>query len=181
MAEIILQRYADFEAAPELTTHRLRLRPHVFEDFAALEAMFQSERSRYMGGPLPRKTVWGMFSDSVGQWPLIGMGTWAVEHKSDGVTVGEVGICRPPHYPEPELGWYLIDGFEGRGYATEAAAAALAFAARTYALESLVSYIDPDNQRSIDLALRLGGVRDPDARTPDDGGCLVYRHRLQRE
>lgn len=180
MAEIVLQRYATFAEAPEIVTERLRLRAHLFEDFAALEALFQTQRSHYMGGPLPRKDVWDMFSDSVGQWPLIGMGTWAVERLSDGVTVGEVSICRPPHFPEPELGWYLLEGFDGRGYATEAAKAGLAFAAETYNLNSLVSYIDPDNRPSIKLAQRLGAVHDPAAATPNGEGCLVYRHELKR-
>lgn len=178
MSNYMLQSYASFDQAPEIATERLRLRAHRFSDFAALEALFKTDRSKYMGGPLPRAKVWEMFSDSVGQWPLIGMGTWGVDRLSDGETVGEVNICRPAHFPEPEIGWTLLQGFEGQGYATEGARAALKFATETYYLTSLVSYIDPDNNASIRVAERLGAVLDKQAATPNDEGCLVYRHRL---
>lgn len=181
MSDHMLQAFASFDRAPEIVTERLRLRPHRFGDFAAIEAMFRTERSKYMGGPLPRAKVWEMFSDSVGQWQLIGMGTWAIDRLSDGVTVGEVSICRPAHFPEPEMGWFLFEGFDGQGYATEAAQAALTFAAETYHLTSLVSYIDPDNRPSIALAERLGALRDDRAATPNGDACLVYRHRFEEE
>lgn len=180
MTDHELARYAAFDTAPQLETERLILRAHRLEDFAALADIFQTDRAKFMGGPLSRERVWTMFSDSVGQWPLCGMGTWAVVRRADGVVVGEVGINRPAHFPEPELGWLLYDGFEGQGFATEAAGAALDFAAGTYKLQSLVSYIDPDNARSIQVARRLGGVNDPKADTPNDEPCLVYRHDLRK-
>ncbi|MEL7026999.1 MAG: GNAT family N-acetyltransferase, partial [Pseudomonadota bacterium] len=42
-------------------------------------------------------------------------------------------------------------------------------------LSTLVSYIDPENARSIALAERLGAVRDDEAEKPEDNP-LVYRH-----
>lgn len=57
-------------------------------------------------------------------------------------------------------------------------------AARTHAFHDLgwttaVSYIHPDNARSITLAERLGATLDPKAQTPDSDPCLVYRHPRQ--
>ena len=66
-----------------------------------------------------------------------------------------------------ELGWLLYDGYEGQGYATEAAAALRDWAFGTLGLETLVSYCDPDNAASIAVAERLGAVRDPLAARQD--------------
>jgi RimJ/RimL family protein N-acetyltransferase len=52
-----------------------------------------------------------------------------------------------------------------------------AHAFRDLGWTTAVSYIDPDNARSIALAERLGAVRDRGARQPVfDKPCLVYRH-----
>jgi RimJ/RimL family protein N-acetyltransferase len=69
----------------------------------------------------------------------------------------------------------LYDGYEGNGYATEAAAAFRDWAFGALGLQTLVSYLDPANLRSAAVAERLGAVLDPDAarQDPED---LVYRH-----
>ena len=66
-------------------------------------------------------------------------------------------------------------GREGQGYATEAASALRAYVYDNEILKTLVSYIDPRNDRSIALAERMGAALDPNAKEPDPG-CLVYRH-----
>ena len=161
--------------APTITTERLVLRPHRRDDFEPIAALFQTPRSRYMDGPKPVAEVWRFFTNDVGQWAILGYGAWAVTLR-DGTYVGQVGINRPLEFPEDELGWLLFDGYEGRGYASEAAAAARDFAWHTAKLPSLVSYVDPDNAPSIRLAERLGAVRDPRAATPNGDPCLVFRH-----
>ena len=161
--------------APTITTDRLILRSHRREDFEPIAALFQSPRSRYMDGPKPAADVWRYFTNDVGQWVILGYGTWAVTLR-DGTYIGQVGINRPLDFPEDELGWLLFDGYEGRGYAYEAALAARGFAFGEVGLKTLVSYIDPDNGPSIRLAERLGAVRDPDAATPNGEACLVFRH-----
>lgn len=164
--------------APTLTTERLTLRAYTLEDFERLAALFETPRARFMGGPLPRKQVWNGWISTIGQWSILGMGAWAVDLTATGECIGEVAITRPLDYPETELGWLLYDGFEGFGYAFEAAQAAKAFALSSIRPLSLVSYIDPDNQRSIRLAERLGAVRDTAAATPNNDPCLVYRYEI---
>jgi RimJ/RimL family protein N-acetyltransferase len=111
-----------------------------------------------------------------GQWSVLGMGGWAVEDLASGALAGEVAVHRPVDYPETELGWLLFEGFEGRGYAYEAAGAARDWAFSHLGLASIVSYIDRDNARSISLAERLGAVLDLGAPTPNGDPCFVYRH-----
>ena len=57
-----------------------------------------------------------------------------------------------------------------------AAAAARDHAFGALGWETAVSYIDPDNIRSVALAERLGARHDPEARGPGENSCLVYRH-----
>jgi RimJ/RimL family protein N-acetyltransferase len=162
--------------APVIETERLRLRPYREEDLASLLAIYATERAAYIGGRLTDRQVWDGFMNCIGQWPVLGIGGWAVEQLSTGALVGEVAVHRPVDYPETEIGWLLFDGFEGRGFAFEAAFAARDWARANNRVASLVSYIDTDNGRSIRLAERLGAVRDSEAPTPNGDPCLVFRH-----
>ncbi|MEL6584532.1 MAG: GNAT family N-acetyltransferase [Pseudomonadota bacterium] len=158
-----------------LQTERLTLRPHVMADFEDYAALFASERSRYMGGPLTRAAAWHAFSSDVAQAPL-GLGqAWAILRTKDDAHTGQVVLQHPPSYPEQELGWQLYDGFEGKGYAREAAQAARDFAFGSLGWDTFVSYVDPDNAASIKVAEAIGGVLDPAAPAPDEGD-LVFRH-----
>lgn len=163
-------------SAPTLTTERLVLRAHDIDDFDRLTALYRTERSRHIGGPLAEKAVWRDFMNAVGHWPILGFGAWGVDLKATGECVGQVAVSCPAEYPEPELGWLLFDGHEGKGFAFEASARARRFAFEEVGLDKLVSYIDPENLRSIRLAERLGGVRDTGAATPGGDPCLVYRY-----
>jgi RimJ/RimL family protein N-acetyltransferase len=160
--------------APTLHTKRLTLRAHRTSDFDAVAHLFATNRSCFMDGPLERWQVWDRFAAEVGSWVLQGCGSWAVD-RHDGAMVGQVGINKPDYFPEHEIGWLLYDGFEGQGYATEAAEAAKAWAFDAFGLKTLVSYIDPPTAPSIRVAERLGGRLDASAAaaSPTD---LVYRY-----
>lgn len=163
--------------APVIETPRLRLRHHIASDLEALCDLFETDRSEFMGGPISRVHAWRWIASEVAMWDLMGHGSWGIETQN-GQFLGQIAIMRPPHFPEREIGWTLLEGAEGKGYASEAAVAALDWAwAQGY--ETLVSYIHPDNARSIALAERLGAWHDPAAplptgETPDD--TIVYRH-----
>jgi len=163
-------------AIPTLTTERLLLRPPVEGDFDAYYQMMATPRSRYMGGPYAKSAAWGAFCHDVACWTMFGHGGLMIELRETGECVGQVGINHGPMFREKELGWLLYDGFEGRGYATEAAQAMRDWAFGAGSITSLVSYFDPQNARSMAVAQRLGAVLDPDAPV-QDAGDVVYRHR----
>jgi RimJ/RimL family protein N-acetyltransferase len=171
-------------AAPVIETERLRLRPHRLEDFAPFAAFYASDAARFIGGPLSAERAWHAFAADVGAWDLLGSGAWGLEEKATGALAGQLAANRAPHFPEPEIGWILLPGFEGRGYATEAARAVRDFAYRALGWETAVSYVDPCNCRSIALARRLGCTEDG-AAEPLHRGDIVFRHpgpvALERE
>lgn len=160
---------------PTLTTDRLVLRPHEAADFEPYAAFMASPRAHMMGGPMDRERSWYEFASDVAQWPLHGHGALAVTLRGAGTLAGQVLVQRRPYWPEPELGWLALDGHEGRGLLLEAATALRAWVRERCAPASLVSYVDPRNDRSIALALRLGAVRDDGAPLPGPD-TAVYRH-----
>ncbi|WP_316858095.1 GNAT family N-acetyltransferase [uncultured Cohaesibacter sp.] len=160
---------------PTLETERLLLRSMTFEDWPRYFDLMASKRAQYMNGPHSKSAAWGMFCHDVALWHLFGHGALMIEDKETGSCLGQVGINGGPSYMEKELGWYVYEEAEGKGYAFEAALCFRDWAFRTLGLETLVSYIEPRNERSIALAERLGAVLDPEAQrnVPED---LVFRH-----
>lgn len=161
---------------PVIETERLILRAPELRDLDAYAAHKGSDRSRHEGGPYTPTQVWHEFIGGLGHWMVRGYGCWAIEEKATGRFAGLAGVTRHLNYPEDELGWTLVAEAEGRGIAHEASITARDHARAHLGRDELVSYIDPDNARSIRLAERLGATRDPDAATPDHAGCLVFRH-----
>jgi len=93
-----------------------------------------------------------------------GHGKWALRRKSDGAYLGYCGVSpiwpTLPPAPGLEIGWRLVRAAWKRGYASEAARAALAdIFARTSAAE-VIAFTHPDNARSLAVMDRLGLVRD---------------------
>jgi RimJ/RimL family protein N-acetyltransferase len=161
--------------APLLRTERLTLRPHRLGDWEPIAAFFASDAARYVGGPLPRPRAWHGFASDVGSWSLLGFGYWGVDETATGTFVGQVGLGKPAHFPEAEIGWIIFPEFQRRGFAYEAALAVRDYAFGALGWATAVSYIDPENAASIALARKLGCVEDPEAARwdPDD---LVFRH-----
>jgi RimJ/RimL family protein N-acetyltransferase len=96
--------------------------------------------------------------------------------KDTGETAGIAGIWNPEGWPEPELGWALYAGFEGRGIAYEAAHRARRYAYEDLGFSTLTSNIVPGNTRSVALAERLGAWFEREYENIHMGHDLLYRH-----
>jgi RimJ/RimL family protein N-acetyltransferase len=168
---------AALDVVPVLSTARLTLRGPRAADFEPYAGIMTSPRAVHMDGPFSRRDAWSAFAAAAGQWLIFGHGTWSIESRATGDWLGEVGVTRPDHFPETELGWMLTEAAEGRGYAREAASAVLGWVWSALGLATLVSYIGPANRSSIRLAERLGARLDPSALRPENDACLVYRHQ----
>ena len=161
---------------PVIETERLVLRAPAPQDAEAFVAFYGTERSQYVGGPMDPRTAWNFFGTEIGHWVMRGFGMFTVTRKGDDTPLGIVGHWFPPNWPEREIGWVLTDTAEGKGIAFEAARACVDHAYDVLGWDTIVSYIDPANARSIALAERLGATLDEAAATPKDDGTLVYRH-----
>ena len=159
---------------PEISTARLKLRAIRLSDFDALAKIACSERAKYIGGPFSRGDAWHEFTQLAGGWVLHGHGGWTIE--MDDQICGFVLIGVEPGDHEREVGYSLLEGFEGQGIASEAAQAALEYGFSKLGFPTLVSYIDPKNARSIKVAERLGGTRDQSAEQKLKHDMHVYRY-----
>jgi len=159
---------------PVIETERLTLRAPREADFPALLAFSESPRAAFLGGSQPRQHIWRGLLANIGHWALRDYGFWSVDNRA-GDFIGRVGVIYHDGWPEPELAWHLFDGFEGHGYAFEAAIAARANHANRISAQPLISMIDAGNARSEALALRLGAVRER-TETDDRGAYHIYRH-----
>lgn len=90
---------------------------------------------------------------------------WIMESRADGAIIGFCGPRRGRHpgtpiFGELELGWRLASSHWGRGYAKEAARAAIDWC-RTYRPDDkrIIAYTVPGNNASWGLMLGLGMTR----------------------
>lgn len=141
----------------ELSTDRLILRPPIEADFDAW-ASFDADpqATAFFGGPSERPAAWTNFATVAGMWALRGHGLFSVFERDSGRWVGRVGPWAPEGHPGTEVGWALLPSAWGRGYATEAARAAVDWAFAGLGWTQVIHCIDPANTPSIAVAERLG-------------------------
>ncbi|MBI1417589.1 MAG: GNAT family N-acetyltransferase [Limimaricola sp.] len=161
---------------PVIETAHLVMGPCTPADAEAFMDFCATDRSRFLGGPSGRADAWRSVAIHVGQWQLRGYGNWWLTDRATGKPAGRVGLWHPEGLVEPELSWVIYEGFEGKGYAAEAARAARDWAYANLGLTTLISLIDAENTRSIRLAQRLG-ARPDGVHTYDHGGTVtIWRH-----
>jgi RimJ/RimL family protein N-acetyltransferase len=142
-----------------LETERLRLRMFRDDDLDAYAPIVADpEVVRYLGDgqPLDRVGAWRQMAWMLGHWSLRGYGLWAVEERATGALIGRIGFIDPEGWPGFELGWVLARPSWGKGYATEGARRALAYAFGEMGRDHVISLIYPANAASIRVAERLG-------------------------
>jgi RimJ/RimL family protein N-acetyltransferase len=150
--------------APPLETARLKLRAHRLEDFDSSFAMWSDPGvTRYIGGkPSTEQEAWSRLLRYPGHWALLGFGYWAVEEKTTGEFIGELGFgefrreITPPIDGIPELGWALAPRAHGKGYATEALRTVVAWADERFNWPRTVCIIAPENVPSLRVAAKCG-------------------------
>lgn len=176
------------DCADEIRTERLllrRWRDSDREPFAALNA--DPDVMALLPALLSREE-----SDSLARWverhfEEHGFGFWAVEVVDGPPFIGLVGLAHvkfeAPFTPAVEIGWRLAREQWDRGYATEAATAALGYGFECLGLDEIVAFTVPHNTRSRRVMERIGMAHDPSddfdhPRLPE--GHPLQRHVLYR-
>jgi RimJ/RimL family protein N-acetyltransferase len=143
--------------SPVLETERLILRRPEAGDFDRwAEFCGDPDSMRFLGGALPRAAAWRNMLTLSGGWLIQGFSYFSVIEKASGEWVGRVGPWFPEAWPAPEIGWGILRSRTGRGYAREAATAALDFAFDVLGWERAIHVIHPENTPSQAVARSLG-------------------------
>ncbi|QPF87916.1 GNAT family N-acetyltransferase [Bradyrhizobium genosp. L] len=150
---------------PVIETARLILRPWRASDVADNTAMLSDpETARFITPDHQPVTSelkgWRNAAVIAGHWALHGFGMFAVEEKSSGRYIGRVGPYCPPGWPGFEVGWGIAKAYRGRGYAVEAARAAIDHVFANFTVDRIIHCIDPVNVASQAVARRLGAVNE---------------------
>jgi len=150
-----------------LRTSQLVLRPWRDEDIADFAEMSADPVVMEYLLPLSDR---GLSADTWvarkrAHWEEHGFGQWVVELPGEASFIGVVGletVSYDAHFtPAVEVAWRLVRAYWGRGYATEAAKAALDYGFGEVGLGEIVALTVPANQRSRRVMERLGMTRSP--------------------
>lgn len=160
--------------APKIETERCILRAFALSDFEEyFENNLDPVMMEFVGGPNEsRAVVWEKFLRSPAYWVLLGYGFWAVERKSDGRQIGQIGFGQferaiAPRLPDyPEMGWLFISDAMGKGFGSECLSAVLEWGDREIG-GTFQCIISPHNAASLALATKFGFV---EQRRPDFNG-----------
>ncbi|MHA6721665.1 GNAT family N-acetyltransferase [Sphingomonas sp. RS2018] len=153
---------------PVLFTPRLMLRPLSGDNLDAYAAFAADpDQMRFLGGPMSRAAAWRDLSLRAGAWLTRGFSMFSVIERDTGAWVGRIGPWQPEGWPGTEVGWGVASAFAGRGYAYEAACAAMDYAVDVLGWTHIIHTIAPDNLPSIRLAQRLGSTNGGPVTLPD--------------
>lgn len=152
---------------PEIRTNRLLLRRWQASDLDPFAAMNADPvvMEHFFHGVRTRQETADFIGRIEQEFERRGFGLWAVDVSGIAPCIGFVGLHEAlfdaPFTPAVEVGWRLARAHWGRGYATEAAKAALAFGFEDAGLAEIVSFTNAGNHRSQRVMERIGMTRDP--------------------
>ncbi len=161
-----------------LHTPRLVLRPLTLQDKPALYALLGNpETMRWYPRPWTHQEI-DLWLDRQFTMYLGGTGKFAVTFPGSGEFLGD---CGPTWFEvdgvqELEVGYRLLPQYWGEGYATEAAAAVLDYAAASLGKYDCISLIRPGNIASRRVAAKNGGTLEKTVFWRDYDHC-IYRYR----
>jgi RimJ/RimL family protein N-acetyltransferase len=100
-----------------------------------------------------------------------GFGLYLVELKATGEAIGICGLVKRDSLADPDVGFAFLPRFWSKGYATESAAAVMAYGRDALGIGRIVAIVSPDNAGSIRVIEKLGLRYDRE--TVSDGGDVI--------
>lgn len=141
-----------------LETPRLGLRRFVEDDAALVASIFEDEAARRFYPDMHRlENAERWVRRNLDRYDVDGIGLWAVIDKETGEFAGDVGLMFQPleDTVEVEVGYHIRAACRGRGYASEAAAACMAWGFEQRGFPRIISLVHPDNEASHRVAARI--------------------------
>lgn len=154
------------DPGPWLETERLLLRPWRDADLEPYVALCRDPVvMRYFPWTMDREASEASMAGYRAHFAEHGWGPWVVNIPGESGFAGVIGLSHVQnenHFtPAVEVAWRLFPAFHGRGFATEAARAAVRYGFETVGLDQIVAMCTPDNRASRGVMEKLGMTRDP--------------------
>lgn len=160
-----------------LETERLILRRQQAADVTFLTNLWADpEVTRYMGGPRERRWLQSVFEGTAANPFAERYDLWPVVEKETGQVVGHCGLVDKDvdGTTEIELTYILSPSVWGKGYATEIGQAIMQLAFEKMGVERLIALIEPGNQASERVAVKVGMHLEKEIVRPGGGLRRVY-------
>jgi len=106
-------------------------------------------------------------------YAALGFGFYVIERLADQVRVGNCGLTHRDGMEHADIGYSLLEQYEGQGYAYEAAKAVLKYGFEIHKLNHIEAITTSDNQRSLHLLRKLGMQYKRKLKLPNDDEELV--------
>ncbi len=151
------------------------------DDLLALDA--NPNVRRYLGETqlADRDAALGVLRERIlPQYRDHGVGRLAIILKRGGAFVGWCGLKATPETKEYDLGYRLLESYWGQGFATEAAAAVLAWAQAKLPAARIVGRAHVENLRSIRVLEKVG-LRFDHHEDAGGGSMSIYVRAEERE
>ncbi|HWK41943.1 MAG TPA: GNAT family N-acetyltransferase [Croceibacterium sp.] len=173
--------------APLLVTERLELSlPHKDDVWAMHAIASHPETGRFLGSSSDRTDHFMRFSRSAGSWLLYGYGSFMVRERGSDELIGSCGVFHTyrglgvDFDDKPEAGWILRHDRGGRGLASEAMTAVLAWFEQEHGSQPIVCLIAEGNGASLALAGKLGFTPMRSAMMPDREAARLLERKPGR-
>ncbi len=168
-----------------LATERLLLRELELGDVDTLfEVLGDPDAMRYYPAPFERDGVGAWIDWARLSYHDNAFGLWAVVRRSDGRFLGDCGPMLQPveDLLIPEVGYHIVPSEQGRGYATEAARACLAWVFANTSFDMVCSIVSPENAPSRAVAAKVhAAMREFTWARNDKEMCLYWTDRPGRD
>ena len=143
-----------------ILTERLKLRPFQPDDLTTYHARIYGDAdvTRYLptGKPRTVEAVIKLMTTFEAQWAKRGIGPWAVEERDTGEFAGHCGFYYEVEANRSELIYAFGTAYWGKGYATEAARAALWYGFEKAGMTQAVAVAVIENEASQNVMRKLG-------------------------
>jgi ribosomal-protein-alanine N-acetyltransferase len=147
---------------PSIETDRLKIRRHVPEDFEPMRSFFSDEEATRLLDMTPvQKTeaaIHALLDDVIASYdaeePIFAM---AIVEKEGDRFVGSCGMAPDDLDPrETQIFYVILPEYQGRGFASEAAAGLVEYAFTKLGVERLFASMAAENAASVKVAEKLG-------------------------
>jgi RimJ/RimL family protein N-acetyltransferase len=139
-----------------IETERLRLRPFQLEDAPEVQRLCGAREIAASTLNIPHPYPDGAAEEWISGHGKDGSVTFAIERKEDGALVGAVGLRMEADHARAELGYWVGVPYWGRGYATEAAGAAVRHGFEAKGLNRIYAFHFTNNPASGRVLQKIG-------------------------